>query len=120
MATLETSTTRCAPIGVTYPAEHPENPTVIVRCRVGKSTVVSRYTDDMLCRLVQFRHGESITMFMLRDILQPSYWKRIRNAFDVFGQLDIDKGVKLSRVETGRVVQWLTEYSQALGAFGRD
>jgi hypothetical protein len=31
----------------------------------------------------------------------------------------IDKGIRLSRGETGRVVQWLTEYSQVLGAFGR-
>jgi hypothetical protein len=120
MATLETLTTRSAPIGVTYPAEHPDNPTAIVRCRVGKSTVVSKYTDDMLCHLVQFRHAGSITMFLLSDILQASYLKRIRNAYDVFGQLDIDKGVKLSRGETGRVVQWLAEYSQALGACSRD
>ena len=120
MATLEAQTTKNTPVGVIYPAEKPEDPTITVRCRFGKTTIFAAYSDDMLPHLVQFQSGKSIVMFMLRDLLQPSYWRRIRNAYDFFGQLDIDKGVKLGRAETERVVQWLAEYSQALGASVRD
>ena len=53
------------------------------------------YTNANLPHLVQFQAGQRIVMFMLSDILQTSYWQRIRNAYNVLGQLDIDADIKM-------------------------
>ena len=115
MATLQTQTTKGSPLTVIYPAEKPTGYSVAVRFRLGKKTVLPAYNDDNLRHLVQFQKGQSIVMFMLSDVLQASYWQRIRNAYNVFGQLDIDDDAKLSLAETDRVIQWLKEASLSLG-----
>jgi hypothetical protein len=77
--------------------------------------VLPAYTDANLPYLVQFQGGQRIVMFMLSDILQTSYWRRIRNAHTLLGQLDIDADVKIGTEETERVTQWLRDQSTALG-----
>jgi hypothetical protein len=111
MATLQTQTSKGVPLTVIYPAERPVGRSAIVRLRVGKKTVLPAYTDDNLRHLVQFQKGQTVVMFMLSDVLQCSYWERIRNAYTVLGQLDVDEDAKLSLEETGRVVQWLKAQS---------
>ena len=86
-----------------------------MRFRVGKKTVLPAYTDANLPHLVQFQAGQRIIMFMLSDVLQTSYWQKIRNAYTVVGQLDIDADMKMGKEETERVSQWLREQSTALG-----
>jgi hypothetical protein len=115
MATLETQSTKGAPVTVIYPAEKPSGHSAIVRFRVGKKTVLPAYTDANLPHLVQFQAGQRIIMFMLSDVLQTSYWQKIRNAYTVVGQLDIDADMKMGKEETERVSQWLREQSTALG-----
>jgi len=115
MATLQTQSTKGAPVTVIYPAERPSGHSAIVRFRVGKKTVLPAYTDANLPHLVQFQKGQRIIMFMLRDVLQPSYWQRIRNAYNVVGQLDVDSDIKMGKGETERVSQWLREQSTIQG-----
>jgi hypothetical protein len=102
-------------VTVIYPANKPAGHSAIVRFRVGKKTVLPAYTDANLPHLVQFQCGQRIVMFMLSDVLQTSYWQRIRNAYNVFGQLDIDADTKLGGEETEQVTEWLRERSAALG-----
>jgi hypothetical protein len=111
MATLRTQSTRGAPLTVIYPAEKPSGYSAIVRLRVGKKTVLPAYADANLSHLVQFQAGQQIVMFMLRDVLQTSYWQKIRNAYNVLGQLDIDADVKVGAEEIKRITQWLREQS---------
>ncbi len=73
------------------------------------------YTDANLPHLVQFQAGQRIIMFMLSDVLQTSYWQRIRNAYTVVGQLEVDADIKMGKEETERVSQWLREQSTARG-----
>ena len=121
MATLQTQSTSGAPLTVIYPAAKPSGYSAIVRFRVGKKTVLPAYTDANLPHLVQFQRGQQIIMFMLKDVLQTSYWQKIRNAYNVFGQLDISADVKLGAGETERVTRWLREQSAARGiAFDRE
>jgi hypothetical protein len=115
MATLRTKSTKGAPVTVIYPAEKPSGHSAVVRFRVGKKTVLPAYTDANLPHLVQFQAGQRIIMFMLSDVLQPSYWQRIRNAYNVVGQLDVDSDVKMGKDETERVSQWLREQSTICG-----
>jgi hypothetical protein len=115
MPTLRTQSTKGAPVTVIYPAEKPSGYSAIVRFRVGKKTVLPAYTNANLPHLVQFQTGQQIVMFMLSDVLQPSYWQRIRNAYNVVGQLDIDSDVKMGKEETEKVTQWLTEQSTIQG-----
>jgi len=115
MATLQTQCTKGAPVTVIYPAEKPSGHSTTVRLRVGKKTVLPAYTDANLPYLVQFQRGQRIVMFMLSDVIQTSYWQRIRNAYTVFGQLDVDADVKVGTEETERVTQWLREQSTSYG-----
>jgi hypothetical protein len=109
MATLQTQSTSGTPLTVIYPAEKPSGYSAIVRLRVGKKTVLPAYTDANLSHLVQFQRGQQIIMFMLRDVLQTSYWQKIRNGYNLLGQLDIDADVKVGAEETKRITQWLKE-----------
>jgi|ERR1035437_2438286 hypothetical protein len=121
MATLQTQSTKGAPVTVIYPAEKPSGYSTIVRFRVGKKTVLPAYTDANLPHLVQFQIGQRTIMFMLSDVLQTSYWQRIRNAYNFLGQLDVDADVKMDSEETERITQWLKERSAARGiALDRD
>jgi hypothetical protein len=109
MATLEIISTKGAPVTVIYPAEKPPGYSAVMRFRVGKRTVLPAYTEANLPHLVQFQRGQQIVMFMLSDILQTSYWKKMRNAYNLLGQLDIDADVKIGTEEAERVIQWLGE-----------
>ena len=115
MPTLQTQSASGAPLTVIYPAEKPSGYSAIVRFRVGKKTVLPAYTDANLPHLVQFQRGQQIVMFMLRDVLQTSYWQKIRNAYNVLGQLDIDADVKVGAEEVKRITQWLGAESAARG-----
>ena len=121
MATLQTQSTKGGPITVIYPAERLTGHSAVVLFRVGKKTVLPAYADANLPYLVQFQRGQRIVMFMLSDVLEPSYWRRIRNAYNLLGQLDLDADAKMSAGETERVAQWLREQSAARGiALDRD
>jgi hypothetical protein len=115
MATLQTQSASGAPLTVIYPAEKPAGHSAIVRFRVGKKTSLPAYTDANLPHLVQFKRGQQIIMFMLRDVLQTSYWQKIRNAYNLLGQLDIDADVKVGAEETRRITQWLRQQGAAQG-----
>jgi hypothetical protein len=115
MATLQTQSTSGAPLTVIYPAEKPSGYSAIVRFRVGKKTVLPAYADANLPHLVQFQRGQQIIMFMLGDVLQTSYWQKIRNAYTVLGQLDVDADVKVGAEEIQRITQWLMEQSTIHG-----
>jgi hypothetical protein len=115
MATFETHSTSGAPLTVIYPAEKPSGYSAVVRLRVGKKTVLPAYTGANLPHLVQFQRGQQIVMFMLRDVLQTSYWQKIRNAYNVLGQLDVDADVKVGADEIERITQWLRVESAAWG-----
>jgi hypothetical protein len=115
MATLQTQCSKGVPITVIYPAEKPRGLGAVVRFRIGKKTVMPAYTDNKLPCLVQFQRGQRIVMFMLSDVLETSYWQRIRNAYTLFGKLDVDEDIKVDSEETERVAQWLREQSAELG-----
>jgi hypothetical protein len=115
MATLQTQSTNGVPVTVIYPAEKPPGYSAVVGFRVGKKTMHPAYTDANLPHLVQFQKGQQIVMFMLKDVLETSYWQKIRNAYDFRGQLDIDADVKVGGKEAEEVTQWLREQSFARG-----
>ena len=115
MATLQTQCTDGSPLRVIYPAEKLSGHSASVRLRVGKKTVLPAYADSNLPYLVQFQKGQRIIMFMLSDVLQTSYWQKIRNAYNLFGQLDIDADVKVGAKETKGIIQWLREQSATRG-----
>lgn len=115
MPTLQIHTTKGALVTVIYPAKPPSGYSAVVRFRIGKKTVLPAYTSANLPHLVQFQNGQRIVMFMLSDLLQTSYWQRIRNAYNILGQLDIDADLKVGTEETERVTEWLKEQSTALG-----
>ena len=115
MATFQARSSTGSTITVIYPAEKPAPQTAFVRLRVGKQTFAPAYTEANLPHLVQFQKGQRIVMFMLHDVLQTSYWSRIRNAYTLFGDLDVAEDIKIDTKETGRVTQWLREQSAARG-----
>ena len=115
MATLLAETTTGSSITVIYPAERRSNHSAIVRFRVGKKTLLPAYTEANLPHLVQFQQGQRIIMFMLSDVLQTSYWQRVRNAYTLLGHLDVDEDIKVGAQETERITQWLREQSAARG-----
>ena len=115
MATLLAETTTGSSITVIYPAERRSNQSAIVRFRVGKKTLLPAYTEANLPHLVQFQQGQRIIMFMLSDVLQTSYWQRVRNAYTLLGHLDVDEDIKVGAQETERITQWLREQSAARG-----
>ena len=115
MATLLAETTTGSSITVIYPAERRSNQSATVRFRVGKKTLLPAYNDANLPHLVQFQQGQRIIMFMLSDVLQTSYWQRVRNAYTLLGHLDIDEDIKVGAQETERIAQWLREQSAARG-----
>ncbi len=115
MATFHIQSTKGAPVTVIYPAERPPAHSATVGLRIGKKTVLPAYTAANLPHLVQFQRDRNITMFMLDDVLETSFWRKIRNAYTVFGQLDLGAGVKVSASEVSRVIQWLGEQSAARG-----
>jgi hypothetical protein len=115
MATLQTQSTNGAPLTVVYPAEKPIGHSKVVRFRVGKKTVLPAYTNTNLPYLVQFQVGQTVIMFGLGDIFEASYWRRIQNAYNIFGQLDLAADVKVGVDETGRIARWLLEQSAAFG-----
>jgi len=63
--------------------------------------------------LVQFQIGQRSVMFMLSDVFQTSYWQRIRNAYNVLGQLDVATDVKMGAEATKQITQWLKEQTTA-------
>jgi len=115
MPTLQTQSTTGVPITVIYPAERPPGSSTPVRFRVGKKTVLAAYTDANLPFMVQFQRDRRITMFTLSDVLETSYWQKIRNAYSLFGHLDIEADLRVGANETERVVGWLKEESAARG-----
>jgi hypothetical protein len=115
MPTLQTQSTKGAPVTVIYPAESPASQSVLVRFRLGKKSMLPAYSYANLPHLVQFQIGQQIVTFMLNDILETSYWRKIRNAYNVLGQLDIDEDAKVGIEECERVNQWLREQSIACG-----
>jgi hypothetical protein len=114
MPTLQSQCTDGSLVTVIYPAEKPAGHSASVRFRVGKKTVLPAYTAANFPHLVQFQHGQRIIMFMLSDILQTSFWHRIRNAYTLRGQLDIDADVKVSAEEAARVADWLRRQSRGI------
>jgi hypothetical protein len=115
MATYQTRSTKGTPITVIYPAERPSANSANVRFRVGKKTVRPAYAAANLPHLVQFQIGQRIVMFMLSDVLQSSYWQKVRNAYTWFGQLDIDADVRVDSPEIERIIQWLSAESADRG-----
>lgn len=115
MATFQTQSTTGAPLTVIYPAQRPSRLGAPVRFRIGKKTTLPAYTDTNLPHLVQFDTGEQTVMFMLSDVLQTSYWQRIRNAFNWLGQLDVAPEIKVAPGETARIIDWLRDKSAAWG-----
>jgi hypothetical protein len=115
MATLLAETTTGSSITVIYPAERRSNQSATVRFRVGKKTLLPAYNDANLPHLVQFQQGQRIIMFMLSDLLQTSYWQKVRNAYTLLGHLDIDEDIKVGAQETERITLWLREQSAARG-----
>jgi hypothetical protein len=115
MATLETRSSTGSLITVIYPAEKPPPQTASVRLRIGKKTFAAAYTQANLPHMVQFKKGQRIVMFLLADLLQTSYWGRIRSAYTVFGHLDIAEDIRMNGEETVRVTQWLKQQSAVQG-----
>lgn len=81
--------------------------------RIGKKTVLPAFTSASLPYLVQFQIGQRSVMFMLSDVFQTSYWQRIRNAYNVLGQLDVATDVKMGAEATKQITQWLKEQTTA-------
>jgi hypothetical protein len=50
---------------------------------------------------------------MLRDVVETSFWRKIRTAYNIFGQLVIDTDAKIGAEEAERITAWLR--LQALG-----
>jgi hypothetical protein len=115
MATLQIQTTKGAPVTVIYPAERPTDHGVVAVFRAGKKRMRPAYADSSLPYLVQFLRGQRMVTFLLQDILEDSYWRRIRNAYTFLGQLDLSVDTKIGPEETGRVRRWLKEHSAARG-----
>jgi hypothetical protein len=115
MATLLTFSTKGVPLTVIYPAVNHSGQSRVVRFRLGKKLVLPAYTDASLPHMVQFEIGEQIVTFMINDLLETSYWRRIRNAYDLFGQLEIDEDAKVGIEELERVIRWLRDQSIAWG-----
>ena len=83
--------------------------------RIGKKTVLPDFTSASLPYLVQFQIGQRSIMFMLSDVFQTSYWQRIRNAYNVLGQLDVATDVKMGAEATKQITEWLKEQTTAQG-----
>ncbi len=83
--------------------------------RIGKKTVLPAFTSASLPYLVQFQIGQRSIMFMLSDVFQTSYWQRIRNAYNVLGQLDVATDVKMGAEATKQITEWLKEQTTAQG-----
>ena len=115
MATLTTQSTKGTPVTVIYPAENHAGHGNVVRFRLGKKSVLPAYSYANLPHLVQFQTGQRIVTFMLNDIFETSYWRKIRNAYNVLGQLDIDEDAKVGAEECERIIRWLREQSTAWG-----
>ena len=115
MPTLQTQCTEGSPVTVIYPAQVPAPQSAFVQFRVGKKTFAPAYTPANLPHMVQFQKGQRIVMFMLHDVLQTSYWHRIRNAYTLLGQLDIAEDIRIGGGETERVTEWLRQQSTAHG-----
>ena len=115
MATLQILSTKGTPIAVVYPAERTNGLATHVRLRVGKKTMLPAYSAANLPHLVQFRVGGRQLMFMLSDILETAYWKKVRNAYNWRGQLDIDDEAKVGGSDVRRVIQWLKEQTADRG-----
>ena len=73
------------------------------------------FTSASLPYLVQFQIGQRSIMFMLSDVFQTSYWQRIRNAYNVLGQLDVATDVKMGAEATKQITEWLKEQTTAQG-----
>ena len=115
MPVLETKCTKGSSVTVVYPAERPPAYSAVLAMRAGKKDVFPAYSDANLPYLVQFRRGQRIVMFLLSDVLESSYWRRVRNAYNMFGELVLDRDAKLSVEEMQRVRLWL----EAMGAVQR-
>ncbi len=115
MANLQTQSTNGTPITVTYPALKVSGHRHTVFFRLGKKSVLPAYTEANLPHLVQFEVGQRIITFMLQDILEDSYWRRIRNAYDLRGQIDVAEDVKVGGDEPEKIIHWLRQESYARG-----
>ena len=115
MATFHIQSTKRARVTVIYPAERRPAHSATVGLRIGKKIVLPAYTAANLPHLVQFQQERHITLFMLDDVLETSFWRKMRNAYTVFGQLDLGAGVKVSATEVSRLIQWLGEQVAARG-----
>lgn len=115
MASFQTCSTKGIPVTVIYPAERRSDNRTQVSFRIGKKSVLPAYTDASTPHLVQFQCGQRTITFMLSDLFEPSYWKRIRNAYNVLGQLDLDEETKVGVDETEKVLAWLKLESLSLG-----
>ena len=115
MATLNIQSTKGVPVKVIYPAVIPSGYSCVVSLRIGKKNYLPAYTDANLPYLVQFQTGQRAVMFMLSDILETSFWRKSRNAYNVFGQLHLHVDTKVGVEESERVARWLREQSAAWG-----
>jgi hypothetical protein len=115
MATLTAKSTSGTPVTIVYPAEKPQGHSVIARLRVGKKTISPAYPDGNLPYMVQFRTGQRIVTFMLGDVFETSYLRRILNAYNLRGELTLDEDTKVSPAETKRIIEWLRQESAGWG-----
>ncbi len=65
--------------------------------------------------MLQFRIGERNVLLMLPDVIETSFWHKIRNAYDLWGRLDIDTDVKIGGEEVARLVSWLKQQRNLVG-----
>jgi hypothetical protein len=107
MATFQTQSTTGTAITVVYPAEKRPALGSIIQFRIGKKTVQPAYNHANLPHLVEFQIGQRTVMLMLGDILESSYWQRIRNAYTWLGQLEVDHDVRLEADAAAQLALWL-------------
>lgn len=115
MPSLSTQTASRIPVTVVYPAEAPLISNLRIRFRVTKKNFLPVCNSATLPLMVEFRTASAVVILLLCDLLDSSYWERIRKVYDSFDRLEIDTSVRLNRRETKRVVLWLREQSQTLG-----
>src|ERR1035437_8933283 len=107
MATLETQSTKGAPVTVIYPAEKPSGHSAIVRFRVGKKTALPAYTDANLPHLVQFQTGQRFVLFCHAEVPQPSYGRKPGIPYPVAAHLELAANIKRGKGKPEGVSQWL-------------
>jgi hypothetical protein len=107
MATFQTQSTNGIPITVVYPAEKLPGNGSVLQFRIAKKTIQPAYDRALLPHLVQFDIGQRTIMLMLSDILQPSYWQRIRNVHGLLGNLEVADDIKIKVGASSQLARWL-------------